>query len=309
MEPSPERLSPGDGEEDITPPDDARASEWIMVLSAVGIDYRLSCETGAWVIHVPTGQATTAREELLAYEADDLEWPPPETADSRAVPAISNSWSPWWVAGFVIAFYVWLGPYNGDIPLHRAAAVDGQAVAEGQWWRLVTGLTLHSDASHLAGNALCLLLFGLAACEAFGGGLAWALILATGIGGNACACFFQGGYRVSVGASTACFGALGLMSARQAIRNLRRFGEARSIWSRMWIPLGAGTALLTLLGTGPRSDLAAHVSGFACGVVLCLPFTHPAAARIPGWGQRGLQFAALVTVMAAWRVVLSSAPG
>jgi rhomboid protease GluP len=301
-------MTPTGEETDIVPPDDGKTSEWITVLAATGLDYRLSCEEGRWVIHVPSGQVASARAELAAYEADDLEWPPAVATEPRAVPAISDSWSPWWVAGFVIAFYVWLGPYDGGSPLLRAAAVDGEAIFRGEWWRLITGLTVHSDPSHLAGNALCLLLFGIAACESLGGGLAWALILATGIGGNALACLFQGGHSVSVGASTSCFGALGILSACQSVWNLRRFGAARSIWSRMWIPLGAGMALLTLLGTGPRSDLAAHVFGFACGIVLCLPFTRPAIARLPAWAQRTLQFTCLVIVMTAWRAALLAAP-
>ena len=61
---------------------------------------------------------------------------------------------------------------------------------------------------------------------------------------------------ISVGASTAVFGALGVLAA---LRQHRR---------RAWVPLGAGLALLAFLGTSKRADLAGHLCGFACGVLL-----------------------------------------
>ena len=164
-------------------------------------------------------------------------------------------------------------------------------------------VTLHSGPTHLVGNVLCLLLFGYAVCDTFGGGLAWVLILASGIVGNALAGLAHGAGHTSIGASTACFGALGILSASQSVRNLREHGFSLSIWSRAWLPLGAGLALLTLLGTGPRSDLLAHLFGFLSGLVLCLPFVIGMPALSPG-AQRALQLIALVTVMIAWRLVI-----
>jgi len=297
-----------DEEEDFVPPDDQKTLEWITVLAASSLDYRLSRQAAGWVIHVPRRQIAAARAEIAAYEADSRDWPPSELTRAEEEPTTYDSWSPLWVSGFVIAFYVWLGPYDAGSAVLRRAAVDTEAVLHGEWWRLITGLTVHSGAAHLAGNALFLLLLGYAVCLSFGGGLGWALILAAGIAGNAVACVLHGVHHVSVGASTACFGALGIMSALQVIRNARRFGARWGVWSRTWVPLGAGLALLTLLGTGPRSDLAAHAFGFVAGLIFCIPFGWHGTTWIPAWGQRALQLGCLIVVMMAWRIVLRAAP-
>jgi len=297
-----------DEEEDLAPPDDQTTLEWITVLAASSLDYRLSHRAARWMIHVPCKQIAAARAEIAAYEADSRDWPPTDLTRTEEKPATYDTWSPWWVSGFVVAFYVWLGPYDAGNAVLCGAAVDSEAVLHGEWWRLVTALTVHSGAAHLASNVLFLLLLGYAVCLSFGGGLGWALILASGIAGNAVACLFHGLHHVSVGASTACFGALGILSTHQMIRNLRRFGAMRSVWSRTWVPLGAGLALLTLLGTGPRSDLAAHAFGFAAGLIFCIPFGWYGTKWIPAWGQRVLQLGCIIVVMTAWRTVLGAAP-
>src|SRR5438034_425376 len=61
---------------------------------------------------------------------------------------------------------------------------------------------------------------------------------------------------VSIGASTAVFGALGALAA---------FPQHRR---RAWVPLGAGLALLAFLGTSKRADLAGHLCGFVAGLLL-----------------------------------------
>lgn len=302
-------MSPSHDEEDkIDPPGDQKTTEWITVLAAAGLDYRLSHQTARWAIHIRRKQAALARAEIAAYEADDTDWPRAESAGAEEKPEISDSWSPWWVSGSVVAFYAWFGPYHDGNAVLRCAAVDTEAILQGDWWRVITALTVHSGPVHLAGNVLCLLLLGHAVCLSFGGGVGWALILAAGVAGNAVACLFHEQGHVSVGASTACFAALGIMSTHQAIRNLRRFGGPRSIWSRTWVPLGAGVALLTLLGTGPRSDLAAHVFGFVLGLVICIPLSWHGTERLPAWGQRAFQLGCIIVVMSAWRAALAAVP-
>jgi membrane associated rhomboid family serine protease len=208
------------------------------------------------------------------------------------------------VAGLLTAFYLWLGPYDHADPLLRGAAMDAGSIADGETWRLVTALTVHSGVVHLVGNVLCLLWLGHAACAVFGGGVSWVLVLSAGIAGNYVACRFRGPQYVSVGASTACFGALGVLTAYRLIHNVRRAGVARSVRDRMWLPLGAGLALLALLGTGVGSDVGAHLFGFLCGLLLALPLSWLGVSRVPAWGQRVMQIFCIAVVMSAWRIVL-----
>ncbi len=296
-----------DGLEDdvsLPPVNDRKTSEWIVVLAAAHLNYRLSYEAGQWLIHVPLPELDKAERELGAFEEERQAWDLHKTPIPKPWLPDGSSWSPAWVAGMLIALYAWIGPYSSTSALARGAAMDTDQFFRGEWWRAVTALTVHGGPGHLAGNVVSLLLFGYAVCQVFGGGLGWILILASGILGNAAAAGLYGPDHISVGASTACFGALGILCACQSIRNLRQFGFSVSVWSRAWLPIGAGFALLTLLGTGPQSDLSAHLFGFAGGLLLCIPFVWHHPPRLSPGRQQLLQLLALVILMTAWRLVL-----
>ena len=70
----------------------------------------------------------------------------------------------------------------------------------------------------------------------------------------------HGGDHVSVGASTATFGAIGILAALRIIG-----GRAREGGRKSWVVIAASLALLALVGTGPHADLLAHLFGFLLG--------------------------------------------
>ena len=292
---------------DLQPADDRKTLEWITVLAAAGLDYRLSHPGGQWIVHIPLAEADPAWAELAAYEADDSTQERVRMDTSKPRVESDDSWSPVWVAGMLIVFYAWIGPYSHSHALASGAAMDTDRFLAGEWWRTVTALTVHSGVTHLVGNVVGLLLLGHAGCQTFGGGLGWLLILASGMVGNAAASWLHGSGHVSVGASTACFGALGILSACQSTRKLRQHGFSTSIWSRMWVPIGAGFALLTLLGTGEQSDLLAHLFGFVVGMLLCTPFIWRGPPKLSPGVQQVLELISLCVVMTAWRLVLVGA--
>jgi membrane associated rhomboid family serine protease len=75
-----------------------------------------------------------------------------------------------------------------------------------------------------------------------------------------------GVYR-SLGASTAVFGALGLLTGG-AIRLVYR-GNHPFRWRSLFVPVAAGLTVLGLYGAGDqRVDVVAHVTGFAAGLIL-----------------------------------------
>ena len=86
---------------------------------------------------------------------------------------------------------------------------------------------------------------------------------------------------------SAVFGALGTLSALQVPRR------------RAWLTLGAGVALLGFLGTGARSDLLAHLLGFAAGVTEGLAVRRmtppPRSLRQPA-----IALVAVVPILLAW---------
>jgi membrane associated rhomboid family serine protease len=123
---------------------------------------------------------------------------------------------------------------------------------------------LHSGYVHLAGNMAGIAIFGTAICNLTGRGVGWLMILLTGIIGNLVnAALFQYGH-MSIGASTAVFGAVGILTAHQFYSKIRIPGRRK----KAWIPLAGGLALLGFLGSGAHSDLTAHLFGFMAGIGL-----------------------------------------
>lgn len=257
-------------EDQILPPGPQKTLEWITVLCAAGLDYRLSMEDNAWVLYIPAENADRAREEIRLYEQQNRNWlagcrpaPEPDKAESFHMNI--------WFAYVLLVFHLRLGAFDATNPLLRAACADGPAIMAGEWWRTVTALTIHSGIVHLLSNMVFIILVGHFVCRAFGGGLGILLILISGALANwLTAAVIQPEY-LSVGASTAGFAALGILVTRQVIKNYRRYPDWRSIWSRVWLPFCAGLAMLGMTGTGPRSDIAAHAFGFITGMLAAFP--------------------------------------
>jgi membrane associated rhomboid family serine protease len=95
------------------------------------------------------------------------------------------------------------------------------------------------------------------------------MVLLTGALGNLANAALQLPGHRSIGASTAVFGAIGLLSAFQFWSKFRRPGHRL----KAWLPLAAGLALLGLLGaSGERTDLMAHLFGLLAGLLLGSPY-------------------------------------
>ena len=163
---------------------------------------------------------------------------------------------------------------------------------QGEWWRAVTALTLHADLVHVLANAAALAIFLGAVAYRLGPALATWLALASGVGGNVVTALVARGGHVSIGASTAVFGALGTLSALQVPRR------------QAWLTLGAGVALLGVLGTGARADLLAHLFGFATGLVEGLATRHITPPR-RSIRQPFIAFLAATPIAFAWWRVLA----
>ncbi len=108
-------------------------------------------------------------------------------------------------------------------------------------------------------------MIGTVTAQLLGQGLAWLAILLAGALGNALAALLRAPDHTAIGASTAVFAALGIVSA---YTRQRRWLE-RHLGLRRLAPLGAGVLLLAYLGFGgERTDVGAHVMGFAVGLAV-----------------------------------------
>lgn len=204
------------------------------------------------------------------------------------------------VAILAAAYLVTAGQDGGAA--FRAGAADARNILAGQTWRAVTALTLHADAAHLLSNAVSGGVVAAALCRTLGGGLAAVLLVAAGAGGNWLNAVLRGPGHVSVGASTAVLGGIGIVTGLACIRSWR-LGTGLA---RAWVPLAAGFALLALLGAteDARVDVGAHLLGFLVGGVLG-GLTGVVLRRTPGRAvQRALGAAAALVVAGAWVLAL-----
>jgi membrane associated rhomboid family serine protease len=275
-----------------------------FMLGAVGIASSVALRDGYFTLEVDAGEARRASTHLQQYETENR---PAEPAPaSLASPVLHpHAW-----AGCVAYAACLLGVAyaisNGLVRLDafRVGELDAARIQSGQWWRAWTALTLHLSGPHLAANLGAGIWFGYLAGRQLGVGIAWLLIVMGGGAANWVEGFVGPPWHQSVGASTAVFTALGLMSAytwRERLRLPQR-------WGSRWGPLVAGVILLGWLGTaGKHTDIMAHVLGFAVGVLLgwtaALPAVSKRLHRAPQW-PAGV--AALAIMAAAWGLALAS---
>jgi membrane associated rhomboid family serine protease len=148
-------------------------------------------------------------------------------------------------------------------------ALDTAALfGRGEWWRAFTPLFLHADAGHLASNLLAGVFVFAAVLSVLGRVRGWLLIGFGSVAGNlaVAAAHFPGPYR-SLGASTAIFAALGLLTGHAT--RIAVNGRHPHRWRSFFVPLASGLAVLALYGAGaPSVDVFAHVTGFVVGTVL-----------------------------------------
>jgi rhomboid protease GluP len=272
-----------------------------FMLGAVGIASAIVLRDDDFILEVAASDAERALAHLTEYEAENR---PPEPAPA-APPLHRDAWAG--CVGYAASLLgVAYAISNGLVRLDafHTGELDAARVQAGQWWRAWTALTLHLSGPHLLANLGAGIWFGYLAGRQLGAGVAWLLIVAGGGMANLLEGLFGPPWHRSVGASTAVFTALGLMSAytwRERLRLPQR-------WVQRWGPLVAGVILLGWLGTaGKETDIMAHVLGFAIGVLLgasaALPLLRRRLHDLPQWPAA---LAAIAIMAAAWGLALAS---
>jgi membrane associated rhomboid family serine protease len=152
-------------------------------------------------------------------------------------------------------------------PLVEAGAVYAPAVADGEWWRIITSAFLHLGLLHLAFNMYALWLVG-PVIEQLYGHVEFALMyLLCAIGGSVLTILLQPD-SAAAGASGAIFGLFGLGFVVSRRRHLILGPQARAILSQV------GTLLvLNLFITfmaADRISWTGHLGGLAVGAALGL---------------------------------------
>ncbi|UFS69522.1 rhomboid family intramembrane serine protease [Geomonas sp. RF6] len=275
------------------------AKLWSLVLEARYLPARLEPDGNGWRVMVPAPRLAEAERELRLFVEENRHWPP---SPPPTRPQINNALAALSVLLLVATFYnVTLLPVTlpDGQPLDWLEAGSGKAgrILDGEWWRLITALTLHADLTHLFSNLAIGGIFIVYLCSDLGSGLAWALLLSCGALGNLANAYVQLPSHDSIGSSTLVFAAVGVLGASNMVRHRH---HALKRWP---LPVAAALSLLVLLGTeGKNTDLGAHLFGFLFGVLLGAVTAHVAGTR----GRPGtllnvlLALLSIVVVVGAW---------
>jgi membrane associated rhomboid family serine protease len=252
------------GSNSLLPISRKKTAALVLVLDSQGIPCRFIRYGIGWQILVPHKYEAQAINQLSKYEAENKGWPP---APPKPNPLTENTLA-------TVSVLLLLATFHNltrlDISLFGYPTPDWQSVGSakaasilhGEWWRLATSLTLHANLMHLVSNLAIGGIFIVFLCRELGSGLAWSLLLASGILGNYANAHFHLPTHSSVGSSTLIFGGVGILSA---ISIIRYRNHPRKRW---FAPLAGAFALLASLGTeGVNTDLGAHFFGFLFGLL------------------------------------------
>ena len=244
--------------------DFATAGDAGLAILAMGEAYWVILHHACYVICVSDACEERVRRELTELAALTRVRPRGALLDYQE---FSFGWQSFALfAAVLIGCFMWQG-HSTIADLGRTDSVA--MVARGEWWRAVTALTLHADVVHLVSNLLAGAGFAFFVCRFFSAALGWLLILLSGVAGNVLnAQVYYPAAHYSIGASTAVFGALGLLTG-VGIWAAVSAPDRRWLLPRWLLPLFGGLTLLGLFGVGDGTvDVAAHISGFLCGVVV-----------------------------------------
>ena len=279
-------------------PTSSQADEWALVLTAAGIPNSVEPEDRGWAVLAAPDDALRAHTVLAAYDEERRD-------DARPLPITIDEPYPWMSGVALALLMLWFFGVTGTAAARSpwfepGSAIAGRIVA-GELWRAVTALTLHVDVVHVAGNAVAVAVLLPTIVQRFGaGGALWLLLLAGGIG-NVLAAAAHDPLHRAVGASTAAFGAIGILVALRIIPGGSPTRRTR------WTAAVAGVLLLVMLGTAPNADLTAHAFGLLAGVAIGF-VAGIALRRRPGaivqWILGAL---AALTVAGCWRLAFDYA--
>ena len=135
----------------------ASCSERGLVLASIDIPFQIVHDGTGCALVVPAEFSGDAVRELRLYDEENppvAPKPPVALPEHEAMPGIFGY-------VLVVCFVAWLDANAALGDIWRATGrVDGALIRDGEWWRLVTALTLHADAAHLSANLVFGSFFG-----------------------------------------------------------------------------------------------------------------------------------------------------
>ncbi len=273
---------------------------WTFALEAMRIPFELTPadrESSEVVLWVRREHAAQAHRTVVELDIEDAPRPPAPLADAAEGDA------PHAVAGALAM--AWLLMMSRVLQLYvpgweARGALVGSAFRQGEWYRAVTAITLHSGLLHLLSNTAFLLIFATTAIRGVGPGVTAAIALAAAAAANVVSALAHPANFTAVGASGAVFALLGLVAALAVHRR-----PAHAIVR--WAPgVGAALGLFAFTGLSRDTDVIAHFGGGVLGFGLGLAAIRldPRGRARRGRAQWMAGLGAIAALALAWAAAL-----
>lgn len=252
-------------------PDVPSAQEHALVVLAMGQPCWVWQDDLNYSLHVLPEAANAIHTELTEYAREQHDQAERNNTPQLPLPNHPPGWGLYalWTATLVATFIL-----QQRIPTLTSSASSSctHIIDLHQWWRPFTALFLHADSAHLLGNLLSGLFFMILVSRSIGPLRGWLATLACGTLGNiATALSTYPGPFSSIGASTAVFAALGILSGIGLSLMLRH--RLQLPWLRIISPVLGGIIILGMIGAGQpgdNTDVLGHLFGFASGLLFGL---------------------------------------
>jgi membrane associated rhomboid family serine protease len=161
------------------------------------------------------------------------------------------------------------GPNDPGGSLFIDWALAGVAVADGDWYRLVTAMFLHAGLLHLAFNMLALWWLGSIVEQAIGTLRFLLVYLVSGLAGSAGALLLSDPRAITVGASGAIYGILGALLILEYTQTGSLAGQAMTLI----------VVNLALTFAIPNISIGGHLGGLAGGIAATYALAQTRNAR------------------------------
>jgi rhomboid protease GluP len=272
---------------------DDDANTCLVILASAGIFCQITGQPDNWTVSVFPENIERALVEIESYFQENRE-PPDEADDWSGIP--HKIYTGIGAALGLLAGHIFM-IHHGGIPIFTEKyGASASAILNGEIYRTVTALMIHANSVHLVGNMAALALLFTVVCSVQGFGVGSFCLLASGALGNYATALLYRSAHLSIGASTAVFGAVGILISHQTFSGFRAVGQR----FRAWLPLGGGLCLLGLFSEGEHTDILAHLFGLGSGMAVGCIFDF-LVKKPPGLSSQNLFLSlTLAVILLSW---------
>ena len=231
----------------------------ILILTSQNIETKIKQQNSLFDILINTSDEKKAFLMVEAYQKENRFFRLKQQLQAFPISSF-KSYTAFSIMGLLSLIHALCIYYNIHEAMILKYGASALYILQGETYRAITALFLHSDVRHLLGNIVGLLIFAAPVISISGYGTGSFMLLLTGTIGNLLNAHLYQTAHLSIGASTAVMGAAGLLAAFQITQG------KRPVTLNNLMPLFAGAILVALFSQGENTDVMAHVLGFLSGL-------------------------------------------